>query len=174
MLLNFVRQAQINFQRTASLAPLLRQYPSKESASYSVLTFFTHWLKNTYLLSSRDSFWLYLSCCSLPGLVVYSHTCADQTKTQRKPCEDFQSSLSVKLSLLQDFTPQILVTLVSPNPILSIQLSRTEFCSLWVLPPCAVTWTCSLGSELGPSWGSFHFFLSVRDHCFVLPVFLWL
>lgn len=42
------------------------------------------------------------------------------------------------------------------------------------LPPCAVTWTCSLGSELGPSWGSFHFFLSVRDHCFVLPVFLWL
>lgn len=144
MLLNFVRQAQINFQRTANLAPLLRQYPSKESASYSVLTFFTHWLRNTYLLSSRDSFWLYLSCCSLPGLVVYSHTCADQTKTQRKPCEDFQSSLSMKLSLLQDFTPQILVTLVSSNSILSIQFSRTQL-SLPVLWPGPALWAASWG-----------------------------
>lgn len=101
MVLEFVKRVQISLQCTVGLAPLLRQYTSKDSISYSVLTVFTHWLVGTHIIPrilwALGIFWLYLSGGSFPALGSFLiHMCWSQT--QGKPSADFQASLPAKLS----------------------------------------------------------------------------
>lgn len=121
----------------------------------------------------QSLFMLILLDGSFSWLQQFSHIYAvisSLLKTQGRPSEDLQGSLSVQLSPLWYYTLQSLAaSFPAPTGLSALSPHLRESCSTCIFPPFAVAWKLSQGE----SWSIHRTYLvcfpSLRDRCPLLP-----